>query len=788
MKKKLFKYGLLIILLISFGQASYACFTPPSNNWVGDTSTDWDDPLNWDGDALPLDGEDVIVDPTFGGYNNDPVVISGTGSSFTPRAIRLVGSVTLTINDALSATTLQNASSATGNLTMGGTGNLTLSGDIQLVTGGTMTIDGSGTISVGDDIAFTDDGATLVNNMTGAFSLSDDIYMSNGDVNNILTNNQTISCDEIYMRGDGGLITNNGTINSSNRIQFRSDNNTITNGGTITVTNDIYNRWNGYDGNVVNNNATLSFSGFDLNDGDFTFNNTSNVTQTGSFTGIVAASSFNNYSGSTWNYAGTGHDTDVALDCVIDGENEFIYDRNGAQEIISSLEYYNLRTGGTGTKTFIGDVGLKGDLDFSANSSFDFVTNRVSFTGADRAQNILNAPSSNIIFYDLTVNNTSGVVPALIFDSNVLNPGVSNDATLTQGIVDISNTSSIEFQFNSATTTASSDSDSFIDGKASKLTTVGTSFEFPIGSGTKWAPLSIANVSNAQTYVAEYFYSDYGNSTVSGLNNVSTLEYWTLTIGAASTTDVSLHWKNDMESQIVDHTDLVVAHFNSGSSFWESYGRAGGSAGPAPGYVTATGISTFGDFTFGSATGTNPLPIELVNFKGRQIDNGIVLNWQTASELNNDFFTLRRSYDGAEFEIIAAIEGAGNSSSALNYTYDDYPAKSGVIYYQLTQTDFNGTSETFDMIGVRYELKSDLIQVYPNPVAGNELTILFPEEQKGKVAINIYSLIGEIIFQKEFTNPAIYLSLSLDKIRRKGIYFLRIDTGTKRFTSKLYLE
>lgn len=131
------------------------------------------------------------------------------------------------------------------------------------------------------------------------------------------------------------------------------------------------------------------------------------------------------------------------------------------------------------------------------------------------------------------------------------------------------------------------------------------------------------------------------------------------------------------------------------------------------------------------------LPIELVEFKANCVIGGIKLDWTTASEFNNDFFTIERSYDGLNWEIVSFLDGSGNSNSYLDYyIFDvkfDYNKK--IIYYHLKQTDFDGRSETFEPIAIsncymKYSKK--LIKVIN--VLGEDV----PETTKNQIIIKIY--------------------------------------------------
>lgn len=96
------------------------------------------------------------------------------------------------------------------------------------------------------------------------------------------------------------------------------------------------------------------------------------------------------------------------------------------------------------------------------------------------------------------------------------------------------------------------------------------------------------------------------------------------------------------------------------------------------------------------------LPIELLSFTGQQEYNCNLLTWITASEYNNDYFTLERSYDAVYFQELIKLKGAGNSSTLLSYSFKDTDPNNGINYYRLTQTDFNGQSISYTPISVYY--------------------------------------------------------------------------------------
>lgn len=122
------------------------------------------------------------------------------------------------------------------------------------------------------------------------------------------------------------------------------------------------------------------------------------------------------------------------------------------------------------------------------------------------------------------------------------------------------------------------------------------------------------------------------------------------------------------------------------------------------------------------------LPIELLDFTAT-VDRGIVdINWSTASQVNNNYFTIERSQDGYMWENLEEIKGAGNSTSTLTYNTKDPKPYLGTSYYRLSQTDYDGTTETFQPVAVSID-RPYIVRRY------NQLGQDVGEDYKGLVII-----------------------------------------------------
>lgn len=193
------------------------------------------------------------------------------------------------------------------------------------------------------------------------------------------------------------------------------------------------------------------------------------------------------------------------------------------------------------------------------------------------------------------------------------------------------------------------------------------------------------------------------------------------------------------EQELYDVTEGNFVFYRSPSygatnTDWQEWGRDNGPTSPgSPTVGLAThnttantvnlgGINTFSRWTVSNSV-VNPLPITLVTFSVNCIDNRTAIRWSTASEINNERFSVQRSVDLVSWEEVATVQGAGNSNQILFYeAYDERPVR-GQSYYRLTQTDYDGTSETFAPAGTTCngENGNDMT-VYPNP-AGEHFTV-----------------------------------------------------------------
>jgi len=176
----------------------------------------------------------------------------------------------------------------------------------------------------------------------------------------------------------------------------------------------------------------------------------------------------------------------------------------------------------------------------------------------------------------------------------------------------------------------------------------------------------------------------------------------------------------------------------------------------------------------------NPLPIELLRFSASITGtNNVQLDWSTASEINNNYFTIQRTKDGIHFEEVIKIPGAGNSVMKLDYVACDSVPYKGISYYRLMQTDFDGKFAYSNLVTVSFE-RSFHCEVYPNPFSAFVTIIMNDVTYINNAELNIYTSEGVAIMNTAVTKQSTTLETNH---LPPGIYFYKIISDNKTIQS-----
>jgi hypothetical protein len=429
---------------------------------------------------------------------------------------------------------------------------------------------------------------------------------------------------------------------------------------------------------------------------------------------------------------------------------------NGNATYIQRRTYVSFSPmGASATNTY------KGNLVLQTNATFSF-PGKVIFNG--NATQTISDPlgySAPFTFNDITVNKTAGTLTLSVPIS------VTTKTTFTSGIVKTTATNYMNFASGATANTASIVS--YVDGPVRK--TGADAFTFPVGKGGIFRTIGISAPSTAtDVFTAEFFNTPqaYGNSSLAPIAVVSNCEYWTLNRNAGtSNVFVTIGWKSSdcPRTYVTDPSTLLVSGWNG--TKWASYGMSSPTGAASSGTITSSAaLSVFGPIALASSSGSNPLPVTLTDFQAALINSSVKLSWETASEINNDHFTIERSEDGKYYHEIATVKGAGNKSSVSLYTYWDERATAGISYYRLKQTDFDGTTIFLGVRTIENAVDKATLNIYPNPVASAELI-----RTNYSGAAKILSLTGEEMLSvsnaEEMALPAL----------AAGIYMIRTEDG-----------
>ena len=423
----------------------------------------------------------------------------------------------------------------------------------------------------------------------------------------------------------------------------------------------------------------------------------------------------------------------------------------------------------TGTRTF----------STSANYTYDATSAQVTGSGLPASVNNLNIDNSGHV----SLTNTTSV-------SGIL--------TLTNGQL-ITNANELVVT-NAATSSINSfSSTKYIRGNLRRYVNTTGSYDFPIGTSAYYELINI-NFSSMTgfTNVLSSFTNDnpinpsypltgiaINGTTVDSMLNYG---YWTVTPNSAmtgGTYSITLNEKGHTNSAGTPASYCVLKRANSTSS-WQTVGtHSSTTQSESGGTATAlrTGLNSFSQFSIGKNSGIGGLPIQLIKFDVKRNKDVVDIVWSTASEINNDYFTIERSINGIQFEELHRISGAGNSTIINKYEDADAHPFAGTSYYRLKQTDYDGrftysAIKSVDIIATGFnQLNLKITAVFPNPFS-EKLTVAFESKVAAEIKIRLINSTGQIEFE-EYFNAALgnnEYNFSDKTGLKPGVYIFEIES------------
>ncbi len=464
---------------------------------------------------------------------------------------------------------------------------------------------------------------------------------------------------------------------------------------------------------------------------------------------------------------------------------------------LSLAKNITIQTGASLTIQNLSDLSLHGKLINNGTANLGVGT--IKFI-ATTAQQIEGTTISE--FGKLTLNNSYTVSPSLELNQNII---VKSELILNNGKLNLNGYEVVigENGIDGSITGASANSYIIANASTSLFkrhtTQTGQNYIFPLGDLSYYTPInlifnaaSLNSNSMMNVKVTNASHPNIGAPIPTSYLN----RYWTVepqSISGPLNYNINFVYN---DADIVGIEANIKAYKYNAAGWIAALGSGAqfemGTANYAPGInqIAWSGLSTFSDFT-GLGNGT-PLPISLLDFNAYPVLEQVEIVWTTATEINNDYFTIERSKDGITFEELMKVQGAGNSNQILNYKELDSNPFEGTSFYRLKQTDFDGTYTYSDIrvVNFNHVASNSSINVYPNPVNEKGIFIKNGMLEDSRISIKLTDMLGQLIQENvlhvnplgdiqfiEFTNQV-----------SVGVYQLQIRNNQKLEVVKLIVK
>ena len=575
-------------------------------------------------------------------------------------------------------------------------------------------------------------------------SESDNVFINNGVTIYI---KGSYTCNNLYMNGSNIEFENgNRTLTINGDLVIEADNNEIIGGGSG-------NRYLQINGNFyIYQNATLNISNHSI-----TVNKETNIKGKLSINSNKGDKTFNNIN----------------------------INNNGILECNTSV-----------------DIIIKGDL---INNGI-FIPNEGTYTfNGTNEQNI--SSISDISFYNLTIDNPQRI----IMNNNVI---ASNQLFMKNGniIVDVTDTlilGTSTTQLGKLIRNNGTIIGNFRRWFASRTI---NNVLFPIGTNDFYRPAIISFTTaptSGGTITTSFIEFDpqVTNLPINDggfqITNYGTDGYWQMIPGDNLTGgqyNLSLYITGFQKIiNGLDISNLRIIKQNISSNQWVVNGthQIGTWSNDYP-MIRRIGMMEFGKYAL--AGSNNPLPIELLYFNATANNELVELSWSTASEINNDFFTIEYSnelaYNGTIWTPLFMIDGAGNSNTPLIYTFIDRPYlrdnNTNVVFYRLKQTDIDGKYKYYGVVFVRYnyidEDEKNIIITYDPSINENKINIMFNATESNQYQINIYDINGKLITTNtgQSIDGTNNVTMQINNFN-SSIYIIVLNNGQQVLTQKVLI-
>jgi hypothetical protein len=466
------------------------------------------------------------------------------------------------------------------------------------------------------------------------------------------------------------------------------------------------------------------------------------------------------------------------------------------------VEAGNLTINGTGGINIRGNLVVNGGSLTIGTST----TTPVTFNGT--SPQAIRGSGGTLTFganAPVTLNNAAG----LTLQRSIT---LQNALTLTNGLL----TTNGNLTLAASASVAGGNDNSYVVGSLSRVfNTTLTTRVYPFGSSGRYRPISIrGNTSSGTATMSGALFEQDANlreSITDPPNRVSKLRYYGFQVTGTSIAidQVPLLRANvdDGVGSFLSNTSLRVATARTGTG-WTLRNLDS----PPPNTTafpvdlsSETGLAFTANvapdsalFALGSTSNTdNPLPVELLAYTGESTFEGAVLQWQTASEVDNLGFAIwKDGIELASFSNTPSLRGRGTTTEETRYRFVDSKVKVGDVHqYQLRQTDLNGTVHDLGTVTLTITTavaprEYSLSQNYPNPF--NPTTVItYSLKESGEVRLELFDVLGRkvatLVNARQEAGSYTYSFNAARYGLSTGMYFYRLQSGGFVATKKMLL-
>ncbi len=245
----------------------------------------------------------------------------------------------------------------------------------------------------------------------------------------------------------------------------------------------------------------------------------------------------------------------------------------------------------------------------------------------------------------------------------------------------------------------------------------------------------------------------------------------------------------------INETDIQAKRwdFSAATPSWDEAIFFKGTSTPASDIVTLTGAAVVSGpndiaksrwWTLVDNAPT-PLPVEWLRYSAECNSGDVTIKWSTASEQNADYFTVERSTDGTSFSTIKHVLASGNSSTIKNYSAIDTEPYSGLSYYRVRETDFNGSYMTTNFMTVN-GCSNDNIFIYGS-VGGFSVDIDATED--AQYTFELHDMLGNKLMNemKTVSQGGNHLKIYVSDIA-SAIYVAKVYSSSNAVTKKIFIR